>query len=433
MEALKGKLNVGIEKIYPELEDLSITPSKEEQIFNSNKYGYDTVTVNPIECEEIVIKPNKEQQVKEGMYDKIIVNGDENLISENIKSGVEIFGVEGTAEVKGEENAIIDTKTKLIINDNNFGNFDSLIKKIPLIKIPDDARYFFYNFKSLQEIPEIDTSKVTNMNSIFYDCKSLTAIPKIDTSNVTNMLNMFCGCSSLISVPEIDMSKALDTGGMFTNCSNLISVPKLDTSKSTNVVYMFANCKKIVSVPPLDLSRAINIYGLFQNCSSLTTIPSIKNIISATNMTYFFQGCSSLITIPEIDTFKISSMNYMFQDCSSLTTLPLLNMEKITSINSAFSKTYNLENVLGFYALGKAYTSKTKNYSNYQLNLSDSTKLTHDSLMNIINNLYDLNLTYKVSSGGTLASQSLKIGSENIAKLTEEEIAIATAKGWNVS
>jgi hypothetical protein len=67
------------------------------------------------------------------------------------------------------------------------------------------------------------------------------------------------------------------------------------------------------------------------------------------------------------------------------------------------------------------------------LNLSTCTALTHDSLINVINGLYDLNLTYDVANGGTLYTQTLNLGSTNKAKLTAEEIAIATAKGWTVS
>jgi hypothetical protein len=83
--------------------------------------------------------------------------------------------------------------------------------------------------------------------------------------------------------------------------------------------------------------------------------------------------------------------------------------------------------------LGKGYTQKTQNYSNYKLDLSSSYNLSYDSLMSVINNLYDLNLTYDVANGGTLYRQSLVLGSTNLAKLTAEEIAIATNKGWNVT
>ena len=67
------------------------------------------------------------------------------------------------------------------------------------------------------------------------------------------------------------------------------------------------------------------------------------------------------------------------------------------------------------------------------LNLSTSSNLTYDSLMSVINNLYDLNLTYDVANGGTLYTQKFSVGSTNLAKLTAEEIAIATNKGWTVS
>lgn len=52
--------------------------------------------------------------------------------------------------------------------------------------------------------------------------------------------------------------------------------------------------------------------------------------------------------------------------------------------------------------------------------------------MDVINKLYDLNLTYDVANGGTLYTQVLSLGDTNKEKLTAEEIAIATNKGWTV-
>ena len=49
--------------------------------------------------------------------------------------------------------------------------------------------------------------------------------------------------------------------------------------------------------------------------------------------------------------------------------------------------------------------------------------------MDIINNLYDLNVTY----GSSSYKQTLNLGTTNKAKLTADEIAIATNKGWNVT
>ena len=114
-------------------------------------------------------------------------------------------------------------------------------------------------------------------------------------------------------------------------------------------------------------------------------------------------------------------------------TLQELDMSKATRIENMFNGCTKLENIGGFLNLGKAYTYTGNGYNFYKLNLSKATLLTHDSLMNIINNLYDLNLSYNVANGGTLYTQNIVLGSTNLAKLTAEEIAIATNKGWTVS
>ena len=70
---LIGKMNYGIDKIYPDLEDLEVTPSREKQKFKSEKYGYNEVTVHAIESEELNIMPSTENQEYVGMYKKVIV------------------------------------------------------------------------------------------------------------------------------------------------------------------------------------------------------------------------------------------------------------------------------------------------------------------------------------------------------------------------
>ena len=53
--------------------------------------------------------------------------------------------------------------------------------------------------------------------------------------------------------------------------------------------------------------------------------------------------------------------------------------------------------------------------------ISDSTMFTREALVEILNNL-----------GTVTRSRSLTLGSENLAKLTEEDKAIATNKGWRL-
>jgi hypothetical protein len=44
-----GNIRVDIQKVYPELEDLEVTPTLEDQKFKSNKYGYKEVIVKGTE------------------------------------------------------------------------------------------------------------------------------------------------------------------------------------------------------------------------------------------------------------------------------------------------------------------------------------------------------------------------------------------------
>lgn len=75
-----------------------VTPSTEKQTFKSQKYGYNNVTVEKVESKELSIVPSTEEQVKEGIFNKVTVAGDSNLIPENIKKDVKIFGVVGEYE-----------------------------------------------------------------------------------------------------------------------------------------------------------------------------------------------------------------------------------------------------------------------------------------------------------------------------------------------
>ena len=273
-----------------------------------------------------------------------------------------------------------DTITK---GDSSLGGWVKTIIKLrsPLTIEGTDATYMFYRYPS-NEIPQIDTSSVTNMTYMFNGCASLATIPQIDTSSVTNMSSMFNGCINLATIPQIDTSSVTNMSNMFSNCTSLATIPQLDTSSVTNMSSMFSNCVHLATIPQLDTS-------------------------SVTNITYMFSDCTRLATIPQLDGGKLTSVAYIFNNCKSL------------------------ENFNGIINLGQAYlTTQSANYSNYKLVLSNSTKLTEQSIINILNNLYDI----KTKGCNT---QQVILGSDNLAKLTSEEgqtaLTNATAKGWTIS
>lgn len=69
--------------------------------------------------------------------------------------------------------------------------------------------------------------------------------PLLDTSNVTDMQSMFSGCSDLISIPLLDTSNVAVMEYMFADCFDLISIPLLDTSKVVLMAYMFSGCANL--------------------------------------------------------------------------------------------------------------------------------------------------------------------------------------------
>lgn len=76
---LKKKINIGnfrlgVKKVYPELENIEITPSGVEQNFKSTKYGYDEIKVKAVESETLNVTPTEEEQRITGLYGIVSVD-----------------------------------------------------------------------------------------------------------------------------------------------------------------------------------------------------------------------------------------------------------------------------------------------------------------------------------------------------------------------
>lgn len=236
-----------------------------------------------------------------------------------------------------------------------------------------------------------------------------------------------------VATSGVDINEYFDTSIIVpkgsTNSSSiqksLKSVPT-GVKLNTDCSYMFKDCISLENIPALDTSKVTSMTGLFAGCNKLLTMPKL-NTSNAVYMANMFQGCTSLVSIPELNTESVTHMNGMFQICTNLLSVPKLKANSIVRISWIFERCNNLTNVGGFENLGQAYlTTSAANYSDYKLDLSASNKVTHESLINVINNLYDIK-----TKGCN--QQQLVLGSKNIVKLTSEEIAIATNKGWAIS
>ena len=70
----------------------------------------------------------------------------------------------------------------------------------------------------------LDTSQVTNANTMFGYSASLTTVPKLDLSNATNTQWLFNACSALQTIEEINFSANTPFNETFKSCSALTNM-----------------------------------------------------------------------------------------------------------------------------------------------------------------------------------------------------------------
>lgn len=220
---------------------------------------------------------------------------------------------------------------------------------------------------------DIISNNGTTGDYLFYKCKNLDKfdLTKLDTSEMTNMLYMFAMTSGVkeLDLKHFDTSNVTSMTYMFSLMMNVeqIDVSSFDTRNVTSLSYMFYNCVKL---------KSINVSHF--NTDNVTTISSV------------FYKCELLTSL----------------DCGTW------NLSKITSsvgINDAFNYCYALVDFYPPQNIGQ------------NMKVDNSTALSHDSLVRIINNLMEVTTT-----------KTLTLGTTNLAKLSDEEKAVATNKGWTL-
>lgn len=336
----------------------------------------------------------------------------------------------------------------------------------------------FEQCRALEEvdISGVDLSEVRNANRFFYGCKNLKTIRWgiFIGANCTSIKEMFYNCSSLEEFAFPDNLPALtNIFQLFYNCTSIkkIDLAKLDTSNITEASGAFSLCNaltEIIGIEDIDVSK-MTLLPSFYYCSSLTNLDLHKwQPVSATNIDSLFQDCYKLtslnlngwsfpaattanstfsmcgassqgtldLNIDGWDFAGITSMSQTFYNCG-VQSLKIkrssadknLNMSA-TIYNCIYLITldmseFTLENVsISSFLKGCSNIENLKINVVASLYLGEQTKLTHDSLMYIINNAKDL-------AGGT--TQTLTLGSTNLAKLTDDEKAIIIAKNWTLA
>ena len=264
----------------------------------------------------------------------------------------------------------------------------------------------FYQCTSLETLDVTNWNCGNGVNGVFQGSglKKVIGIENLVNSRWTNMGSLFRGCPlEELNISNWDTSNVIDfqyafNGNKFTEVVGLENL-NMDSCKYAD--FMFANCTNLT-----DLSKGVfkssfetsldTGQGFMNTFSGCTSLKKIGRVINKGSWKACFQGCTSLESIAEINTSTTYATTYLiFQGCNSL-----------TSVN--FTGT-------GYRQLTGANNNSTWHYPDFD----------HDSMLSLFNWLNPNGAT----NYGT-PSSPLKLKASALARMTDEEISIATNKGW---
>ena len=203
------------------------------------------------------------------------------------------------------------------------------------------------------DLSALDTSQVTNMNTMFYNCKKLTTLDlsNFDTTKVETAYSMVSWSTRLTEIifgEKCTFENATNLGAMFNNCQSVkeLDVSSFNTENVTNMASMFQTCpklEKIIFGENFNTSNVTTMESMFWNCSGLISLDiSHFDTSNVTNMRAMFAKCSGLtsLDLSNFDTSSVTTMASMFSDCSSLTSLTLsknFNTSSVTNMAYMFN------------------------------------------------------------------------------------------------
>ncbi len=338
-----------------------------------------------------------------------------------------------------------------------------------------NASYMFSLSK--KELGDLELN-VKDKTDCSYMCQYATTkkAPKIN-GNIGHMNNIFYGCSELIEIPYdiyCDNSTYYSMSTMFYGCNKLETLPYIYNAYPSAMDDLFYNCYRLREIPDdymdtWDFSRIHSytygyIDGVFRRCYSLRKVPlkilqKLRNENTTSSSYKFYYGAfemcyalDELIDLP-VDKAKLTSNSFsnFVNKTQRLSNLIFETNEDGTSIIAPWkSQTLDMTNYIGYadnvanilnYNSGITEDKRVIDDATYQALKDDPdyftlmpeySRYTHASAVRTIASLPDCSATgtntikFKGISGSLTDEGAINT-------LTDEEIAIASAKGWTVS
>ena len=240
------------------------------------------------------------------------------------------------------------------------------------------------------------------------------------------------------SASDLDVKIDLATATNISSSSTLGNVVKkacltnAQLAGKTSLDGKFGSFKALEEVD-IDMKGITSAQNCFSTCPKLTNSGvKLRNTQDLKDATRMFNACTGLTETIEFDTSSLTHMYAMYYGCTNIKTMKPMDFSSAISVSGFFNGMTNLQNIEEITNLGKGFTEKTELYSDYKVDLTVISNLTHDAVMAVINGLADLNEVYDVANGGTLYTQCISLGTAHKSKVSSAEKQIAKDKGWTV-
>lgn len=326
------------------------------------------------------------------------------------------------------------------ITDFSYAFANSGVNAIPngLFSSNYNAEKFTNTFKNCTNIQAIplnlfeNQSKATTFEGTFDGCTGITSIPsKLFANNpvVLSYANVFNGDSGITEISKdifgdlIPSATNMSSAFMGTGISVIPDNMFANAPLITNYNNVFANTN--ADIIPINCFVG-GIDATAENAWDKTKVIMIlDNALQGLAITNgFLSGMTELNHIGnDIFNTNITTFENMFNGDSLLATMGNINLSNVTTTEGAFTGCTELTDITGFF---QDVDHLTSDYSTLKVSTSfaDCTKLTHESLLNIINSLVTLTETTK---------QTLTLSTESLALLNDAEKLVVINKYWDLA
>jgi hypothetical protein len=300
---------------------------------------------------------------------------------------------------------------------------------------------------------KITTDRVQDIDGSFNSC-SLETIPfdfNFVGSSGASTYTMFQYCRYLKHIGDFVNLKFTNTGNMFSGCTLLRQLPNFINcsngaiSSSDRKSSMFANCYSLRSIPENLLKEVYStkvtsscFANMFENCYVLDEIVGLSpqsGTLTTNNFASAFTYCYRLknIIFDTKEDGKPYIVNWKNQG------IELYNgVGWLTQADNVLTTNYNSGITVDKKVTDETNYPTLKNDPDWFTGSAYYSRFNKTSALNLINSLPDASAYLATQSGGMNSIVFRQDAGKNtdggqIGDITEEEIAVATAKGWTIS